>query len=468
MARRPPRNSRAHQTLATCLLCMVLGACVEKRTEAENIDSFVSATPPKPQHKLDVAFDDKLRIVGYDLNDDIWDPGEEEILTLYWKVDAPLDDGWQLFTHVSDGKDTVALNVDKDGPVRRNLPPSKWKPGTYVRDMLTVTLPAAWASSRAEIYVGVWRGDSRLSITQGAHDDANRARVLKIPVNVNRKPQELPTLRSMKQTTGITLDGKLDEPVWSLADKSDAFVNTMNGKPALPKATVRSAWDSEFAYFAFEVTDDLLKTPFTKHDEHLWKADCVELMIDPGGVGRNYFEIQVSPRNVTFDTRYDTRRVPKPFGHTDWESHTEAKVVAHGAVDDDERDGGYVVEMRIPWSAFHEGEPPYDAPTGGTSWRINFYVMDQQTNRQLAVGWSAPLVGDFHVPPRFGTITFVASTEQVRERMVIDKQLEHVRLGERRVAPLSRDALQALKARSEELSKPRPGEKIPTAESPNP
>ena len=53
-------------------------------------------------------------------------------------------------------------------------------------------------------------------------------------------------------------------------------------------------------------------------------------MVDPDGDGKNYFELQVSPANKAFDTRYDTRRMPKPFGHMDWNAGLVSGVVSAG------------------------------------------------------------------------------------------------------------------------------------------
>ncbi len=37
-------------------------------------------------------------------------------------------------------------------------------------------------------------------------------------------------------------------------------------------------------------------------------------------------------------------------------------------------------------------------PPEGSTWRVNFYVMDSREEGQRAAGWSAPRVGDFHTP----------------------------------------------------------------------
>ena len=130
-------------------------------------------------------------------------------------------------------------------------------------------------------------------------------------------------------------------------------------------------------------------------------------MVDPDGDGMNYIELQVSPANKRFDTSYDSRRVPQPFGHMDYDSKLSSGVSLRGKLNDDDDDQGYTAEIAIPWAAFSVGESKVAPAKPGESFRINFYVMDtRKEGNQRAVGWSAPRVGDFHVPARFGKLTF--------------------------------------------------------------
>ena len=154
------------------------------------------------------------------------------------------------------------------------------------------------------------------------------------------------------------------------------------------------------------MNDALLRASGRKHDDELWKQDCVELMVDPDGDGKNYFEIQVSPRGVVFDTRYETRRFPKPFGHVDWDSKIRVGVSLRGEIDDREADAGYTVEIAIPWQAFSLDGKPTLPPAIGDEWRANIYVMDLGADRQQAAAWSALGISDFHVPSRFGILAF--------------------------------------------------------------
>lgn len=217
---------------------------------------------------------------------------------------------------------------------------------------------------------------------------------------------EIPTATVVRASPPPTIDGKLDDAVWKRAAKTEKFVNTMNGKPAAIDVTAQLARDDDNLYVLFSVEDDYLRCTLSGHDAHLWEQDAVELMIDPDGDGKNYFELQLSPTELVFDTRFDSRRQPQPFGHVSWKSDLRGKVQAHGTPNDTDEDGGYFAEIAIPFAALKRGHPSGAAPKAGDTWRLALYVMDAQPKGQRAAGWSPPLKPDFHVPERFGKITF--------------------------------------------------------------
>lgn len=216
----------------------------------------------------------------------------------------------------------------------------------------------------------------------------------------------VPRLAVHQTARSLRLDGVLDDPPWRLAKTSAAFVETRNGGAAAVQASAQLLWDAKHLYVAVDVNDTWLRASDRTRDAHLWEQDCIELMLDPDGDGKNYFEIQVSPRGEVFDTRYDARRLPEPFGHLDWDSRVRVGVSTRGAIDDLEADAGYTVEIAIPWQAFSLARTPGRPPAIGEQWRANLYVMDLGTTRQRAAAWSALGTGDFHVPSRFGILAF--------------------------------------------------------------
>lgn len=212
----------------------------------------------------------------------------------------------------------------------------------------------------------------------------------------------IPEYRAPRATEAPTIDGVLSDAIWSITPATETFVNTLTGDPAPPRSSARIAWDDDNLYVAFEVEDDWLYCDLSGHDQHLWEQDTVEIMVDPDSDGLNYFEMQLSVTEQVFDTRYASRRVPQPYGEVHWDSQLRGACSVDGTVNDDEEDGGYVAEMAIPWSAF----TGHDPPSAGDEWRIALYVLDKRPDGSRGVGWSPPLVGDFHVPSRFGRVTF--------------------------------------------------------------
>lgn len=202
------------------------------------------------------------------------------------------------------------------------------------------------------------------------------------------------------------LDGVLDEAFWQQAPQTEAFVRTMDGRAGEPTATARMAWDDDNLYIAFEIEDEYLKCDFDGLDAHLWEQDVAEVMIDPDSDGRNYVELQVSPTGLVFDTRFDLRRSPSPWGDFNWNSELRNGVAVRGTANDDEADQGYTVEMQIPHRGLVLARATEGPPQPGDTWRIALYALDALPEGQQGVGWSAPLVGDFHVPDRFGHVTF--------------------------------------------------------------
>lgn len=214
----------------------------------------------------------------------------------------------------------------------------------------------------------------------------------------------------------VTVDGALDETAWRSAAETPAFVDPGTGRsPAgLPVGgRAKLLWDDGSLYVAFDVVDRTIRGGFPADavDPHLWERDTVELMIDPDGDGdnRDYYEIQVSPQNLVFDSRFDDYNAPRggergPFGHQAWSAQVESAVRLRGSIDDDgDDDEGYVVELRIPWSSFDRARKA--PPAVGDTWRMNLYAMEDNGG----VAWS-PLLGqgNFHRASRFGRVHFVA------------------------------------------------------------
>jgi len=427
-----------------CCIALGLGlGCVERAPELspadrERLREHVSTDAPSPEHALEVTLDNGVELVGYDVSAESVRPGQAFTVTWYWHATQNLDDGWRLFTHVADSTGESRFNQDGEGVVREIYQPGRWQAGQYIKDEQEVTLPDDWADTEAVFFLGLWNGPHRLAVRTGPHDDENRVRALEVSVTpgpsaaLRVRPTENgaapapsivrppPLTRAALSTTAqnLTIDGDVSE-FSAAARPTRAFVNTMNGTPSELSATAWTLWDSENLYVAWRIEDDFVSNEHDGRDAHLWEHDAFEIMVDPTGDGRNYFEMQISPTAQLFDTRYDTRRQPQPFGHVDWNPNVEVAVNVDGTANDAGEDVGWSGEIAIPWSSFGEG---IAMPERGDTWRVNFYVMDQRPGdaAQRSAGWSATHEGDFHVPARFGRVVFDAPAPEVAEAEPID------------------------------------------------
>lgn len=223
----------------------------------------------------------------------------------------------------------------------------------------------------------------------------------------------VPTLRVPRIPTGaqVVIDGRFDDEAWATAAKSSLFVRAQSGEE-VPEdgvgGVVRLLWDDGAFYVAFEVRDHDVVGGFPADaiDPHLWTRDTVEVMIDPDGDGDNldYYEIQINPQNLIFDSRFDSYNRPRggpngPFGHQDWTAKLESAVVIAGSLDQPARDQGYAVEIRIPWLSLSSAKR--SPPLVGDMWRMNFYAMELNGGS----AWSPILgQGNFHKASRFGRV----------------------------------------------------------------
>ena len=420
-----------HTRMTTFTLVMIaslglgcVGGSKSKKISEEALKQYVLAEAPKDiPNKLNAVFEGKAKLLGYRISPEkTAKPGSEVKLTMYWECLEDIPNGWNLFTHVVDDKGGRLLNVDNVGPMRQwvdnrqALAPSVWKKGKVYIDEQTFKLPDKLETPEVTIVTGIWKAEARLKVTSGPHDKQNRAVVAHLSTGVSKKPKPFTGIKNLRvdklaKDAKIVIDGKLDEEAWKKAASTGPFVDVGSGRPnsAFPvQGSTKLTWDDDHLYVAFQVQSKTIVGGFPKDakDPHLWEKDTVEIMIDPDGDGDNkdYYEIQINPQNLVFDTQYDSYNRPKDdaknvFGHMDWSAEIKSAVVVDGELDKPNKGKGYVVEAKIPWSAFSKAKQ--SPPKPGDRWRMNFYAMKNNGG----VAWSPILgKGNFHRATRFGRI----------------------------------------------------------------
>jgi len=427
--------ARLRSSAVSCLLCFgAFTACVtpppaaekhDSTAEAERLKEYVLDAPPADVGThLDVDFGGKLSLLGARVEPTSGlKPGAKVKVTLYWRAQQKLDGGWKLFTHIVDASGERLLNIDTVGPLREMragspaLPPSDWEPGKVYVDEQSFTVPPTLKTEKMQILTGVFGKKGRLEITAGPHDTTRRAIAATLEVSGLHGPLKAPRVpvmhaEKLEPAVTIKLDGKLDEAAWKTAASTGPLVDVRTGEPnhAFPvNGEVKLLWNDAGIYVAFSVAETDLIGGFKKgeQDPHLWTKDTVEMMVDPDGDGDNkdYYEIQINPQNLVFDSQFDAYNEPKvepdgPFGHQDWSANLKSAVSLDGTLDKSgDEDRGYTVEAFVPWKSFSKAAKL--PPEVGSSWRINFYAMKNNGG----VAWS-PIMGhgNFHKASRFGRV----------------------------------------------------------------
>lgn len=407
---RGPTTSLASWTLPALLSFLLLATspagCIQgtpgSADEESVVAQYVSTTAPEPEHRLDVRFGEKVELLGYDLEPESPEPGKSLRVTWYWRVLEELGDGWEIFTHLvgaKTGRMCAGGNFDEASvdSLRRLHPPSRWKAGSYIRDVQRLTLPEKLPFVEAELRVGLFRQTNRLAVTSGPRDRQKRARGPRFTTGY--EPPPVAKLVVPRATTPITIDGEISDAEWAASARTEDFVRATNGRPDRPRTRARLMYDDEHLYIAFECEDDHLFSTFTRRDDHLWKQDAVEVFIDPRGRGRDYLEFQVSPAGKLFDTKVQRH----PRRDDSFDGRAKAAVRREGTLNDDsDRDRGWTVELAIPFAGLGR-----DTPRPGQRWRLNLFRLEtKRSGRRGFQGWSPPLANTTHITDRFGRITF--------------------------------------------------------------
>ena len=158
------------------------------------------------------------------------------------------------------------------------------------------------------------------------------------------------TIRAALLRTPLTLDGRLDEPVWVTADSIDDFRQRepREGSPATERTVVKVAHDAAALYIAVRCYDSdmrALRASQLRRDADLSSDDNVRLLIDSFDDRRSAFVLGTNPNGAMWDAQFSG----VDDLNDNWNGVWEVAV---------SRDGeGWTAEFRVPLLAlrFHAG-----------------------------------------------------------------------------------------------------------------
>lgn len=432
-------------TLAAIAAGLALAGCNKPRKsvltkeQTTQLRDAILTSMPTPQKPVGVIFDQAVELIGVDLSSEKVKPGDTLEVTWYWKAHKAAPGGWMVFVHLeAPGKKRT---LHDHHPVGELYPIDKWEAGQIIKDVQRIKVDKEFPGGVARVFVGIFdekawneaRQNKRMKVTNKdevkvpvGNDD--RIEAFRVTIDgkkgaaaaASRDKKRPAAVSAAKRYTArkvdeaLTIDGKLEERAWRGARPTQAFL-TPDGRRlnATQLTQARIVWDDTNLYFSFVCRDDDIYNDLTGRDNTLWEQDVVEIYLDPGADGKDYVEIQVSPKEEIFDAVFTSRRRPK------WEEaapaltlNMTAKVTSKGSVnvrDDGTPDQLWTVEIAIPWKDLPGVDGP---PDNGAIWGANLYRIDGKspTRGAFYAAWS-PVADegkptDFHNTGRFGKLIF--------------------------------------------------------------
>ena len=238
----------------------------------------------------------------------------------------------------------------------------------------------------------------------------------------------------------ITVDGRLDEPVWQRVEWSPAFVKMDTGAPVELDSRVALLWDDDYLYAAFKLEDHEIWGTMTAYHAHVYRHDSdVEIFCNGNGA---YYELGTNAINTIYEVfwtwlepvveRRDYGALDRFFstehflyfpprtgerlgriGELAWELSGLAHAVqVDGSLNCPKvKDNGWTVEFALPWDGLRSlgrTVPPQD----GDVWQIGAsrcqHFRDQDGNdRSVDWSWNRHGAVNMHIPERWSQVRFV-------------------------------------------------------------
>lgn len=191
----------------------------------------------------------------------------------------------------------------------------------------------------------------------------------------------------------VTIDGLLDEGVWTRAPRTSAFTWYSKAELADVQTSLRWAYDNTHLYIAVTCEEPSMNrlTPVSQpRDAHaVFQGETIEIFVDPDHDHGRYYQIAVNAAASIYDSR-----------GTDPAWSADVKAATTLGTDT------WAMEVAIPWADL-KTDPKAGAIVGVNACRDRYLGPDKQWSN-----WSRTK-GGFHDPDRFGHLVLSPSIEMI-------------------------------------------------------
>ena len=123
--------------------------------------AFLTAADVTIQNRLDAQFEHGITLLGYDLGESTFQPGEAIPLTLYWQGAGPIGQQYKVFTHVLGEVYNINSNnflwgQQDNEPENGRRPTTTWRTNEIIRDAYAIPLDPLAPPGLYQIEIGLY------------------------------------------------------------------------------------------------------------------------------------------------------------------------------------------------------------------------------------------------------------------------------------------------------------------------
>ncbi|XP_071963264.1 uncharacterized protein [Antedon mediterranea] len=243
--------------------------------------------------------------------------------------------------------------------------------------------------------------------------------------------KNLPTPKSyvvykLQTSQTITVDGKLNEEVWTTTPRTDDFIDIQGDSFAKPRfqTWAKLRWDDKYLYIGAYLEETDVFANQTKHNSVVFKDNDFEVFINPDWSTHWYKEFEINAINTTWDLELNKPYMNGGTPNNSFEMPTmKTAIYVDGPINDPNIKNKYwTVELALPFSdLIRENVKVTAPPKDNDQWRINFsrvewHVQNVNGHYVKVAGmsednwvWSSQNAINMHLPERWGIIQFSSS-----------------------------------------------------------
>ena len=218
------------------------------------------------------------------------------------------------------------------------------------------------------------------------------AGLLVLPTLLFAQMRELSFYEVRPNTGEITIDGKLNEPVWNqIPVHQNYYVYWVNNPgPGALKTTYRMVYDKKGLYMAIVNYDDnipALRRTISEYDNgNIWQDDCGEFYFDPAADGIGYTKFTINANGAFADMRRQDAAVVM----NDWNG---IGTLTAATVEKD----AWIIEAFFPWDDLN------GVPEAGSLWQ---FCHTRYSWTKGFRGMTSSPGGNYNATDKFGYLYF--------------------------------------------------------------